>query len=1001
MINVPDPDFHLKEDDEDWGDFVNSGVGELSHTLSLPATSRNLYPLLHADPKSTSEDLERTQPDSTSGLIGSSVAQWKNPKGALPLSIFGEVEEEEESGAGGPSFGASFFSDTNNNSNNDNKDMVKEGSSGVNLNDVIITLYKQSEAGNGLNPVSNRSNSFPSGSNLDLNVAVPDLSGTQANSDYKSLDFVWDWGNLNQNGSHVGGANQSNPNSQGVDLNWNPLNLPSNGLICAGDASNLSTVDVRLSKDGVSSNDNKRFGNDDDGDAGEEDNDGWEFKAAESKATEEDEISESGQKKTDNQPIPSFNGLDFSWSASSLDFLGWSLNGNGVNSSSNWPGIDEDRGLGDANEQGFKAADIKHQIGDRKSKVKVDLERTETGPISNSSGNSSWNFVSLDSNGMKTNLSEVGLCMKHVDINLENEDLEGDDEWEFKVAESGTQPKYKKNEEYERIADKSGELTTFRAANGLQSRDHLLRESLDSSQRSDEWNFEPDNNSRTLVCDSSTPDAYSNSKEDSVEDSWAFRAAFAQTESNNKGANLSSDSQKRALPLSFFGEEEEEDDNDVIHPNISSQIWSSRSTDGNKRLDINTSFNDLVSTLYSQAEENKSVNHGQNPSENGSASMMSVMAPNSSRNDDDFDDNSWEFKAASSGTGVEDQTFVFGIGETNPNLSSVEFNYYTSFFSKLEEELHHVGRCHLENLKKARNAAPLTGEDAKVEALNKEIQNLESLLFQDLLSKGGINSDSYSPNKTCLDKLVQVMQEPKFQLFDSEYQLSKKVSAVESNPGLAVELLKLVALILKILTLLSQKDQFDYVSTWFKMLSTCAQELIHGAFIWKQSLQKNVHHQILSQPTGRRYILALSEVYRVVEVLGISARLYKPWILACPVDHTQVFTLLSECSTLWSSSGLEEAMNSILDMDGFESDGRIKTLLQSIKCIHDIDVHTVYNHIFSGQEPTCRLSALTLRAVPGMKMVEWNGDPYFLTLANLWANLVSCDPPNLPFMQFG
>lgn len=34
-------------------------------------------------------------------------------------------------------------------------------------------------------------------------------------------------------------------------------------------------------------------------------------------------------------------------------------------------------------------------------------------------------------------------------------------------------------------------------------------------------------------------------------------------------------------------------------------------------------------------------------------------------------------------------------------------------------------------------------------------------------------------------------------------------------------------------------------------------------------------------------------------------------------------------------------------------------------------------------------------------MVVWNGDHYFLTLANLWANLISIDPPNLPHVHAG
>lgn len=57
-------------------------------------------------------------------------------------------------------------------------------------------------------------------------------------------------------------------------------------------------------------------------------------------------------------------------------------------------------------------------------------------------------------------------------------------------------------------------------------------------------------------------------------------------------------------------------------------------------------------------------------------------------------------------------------------------------------------------------------------------------------------------------------------------------------------------LTLKILTSASREDQFSYISAWSKMLSVCAQELRHGAFIWKQSLQESVHEQILSKPQG-------------------------------------------------------------------------------------------------------------------------------------------------------
>lgn len=61
---------------------------------------------------------------------------------------------------------------------------------------------------------------------------------------------------------------------------------------------------------------------------------------------------------------------------------------------------------------------------------------------------------------------------------------------------------------------------------------------------------------------------------------------------------------------------------------------------------------------------------------------------------------------------------------------------------------------------------------------------------------------------------------------------------------------------LKILMLGESFEEFsEYVSTWSRIISACAQELKHGAFIWKQSLQKNVHSQIILEPQGMALLL--------------------------------------------------------------------------------------------------------------------------------------------------
>lgn len=115
---------------------------------------------------------------------------------------------------------------------------------------------------------------------------------------------------------------------------------------------------------------------------------------------------------------------------------------------------------------------------------------------------------------------------------------------------------------------------------------------------------------------------------------------------------------------------------------------------------------------------------------------------------------------------------------------------------------------------------------------------------------------------------------------------------------------------------------------------------------------------------GQKFILALGEIYRVVKVLGASARLFKLWVLLSSAK-VDIFVLLEECSTIWSSSGLEDALHCICDPVGFEYDATVQALLASIKHVHDLDVLPLQNHIFAQQKPICQLSLLTPEMVPG------------------------------------
>lgn len=137
----------------------------------------------------------------------------------------------------------------------------------------------------------------------------------------------------------------------------------------------------------------------------------------------------------------------------------------------------------------------------------------------------------------------------------------------------------------------------------------------------------------------------------------------------------------------------------------------------------------------------------------------------------------------------------------------------------------------------------------------------------------------------------------------------------------------------------------------------------------------------------------------MTEVLRASATLYKPWILANSGDSRDLFNHLGECKSAWMDSGLNEALECVLDSVGLEYKERIKALLDSLEVIHKLDEAALRSHVLGPREPFCKLSLLPLGVLKEMELVLWNGEHYFLKLANLWANRLSCDPPQLPHIQ--
>lgn len=168
----------------------------------------------------------------------------------------------------------------------------------------------------------------------------------------------------------------------------------------------------------------------------------------------------------------------------------------------------------------------------------------------------------------------------------------------------------------------------------------------------------------------------------------------------SQGKKVRTENHKGALPLFLFGDEETEADDPVIHEDFSTQKSTSDQRVGIMKPHLNISINDLISSLYSQAEQSTSVNDEQSLNDNGLNSTKIVIPSNLANANHDIDDDSWEFQDASTGARNEDQTSVLGLEQSHAKYSTkIELNDFVEFFSNLKKELHYIALCHLENLK--------------------------------------------------------------------------------------------------------------------------------------------------------------------------------------------------------------------------------------------------------------------------------------------------------------
>ncbi|CAL1407314.1 unnamed protein product [Linum trigynum] len=908
-----------KLDDDDWGDFINSsGGGVLSHAATLPQALNpsDLFGIFNDGKRDEDTASLRTedQPGSAHGRTKS--------LGALPLSLFGEMEEDEGGAGAGEQKGelvAGFPSC-------ENAASVKKKKTGnLDVNDFIANLYKPNGIGTGF-------------------VTASIENGVGANPS-------WSWGNASVMGN---GKSELKSDSKLVSTDSDPLNLNSNGWKLNGNLSGSVVQGSNLGSDAMSNGSNAANGN---GGFDEEgDDDGWEFKAAESKV----------ENNVKPEQMKNQNGLNFhpselnsSLNGANLDFSGWNTSANRVDQSDNW------------------------------------LNNGQVTEMKELSSNDAWGIVVAgvptekikhpDSNGFNSSLGGVNADVIRVNPGLlpENDGFTDSDGWAFVKAESDLQGTLGKMENGPKL-----QSTVFHSSLNISNLDggggvspNLFATDWDAKEEiSDTKQLNP-----TIITET----------EDEGEDDWEFKVAESEStpiDLSSKTIEIRGSDNNGALPLSLFGDEETEPNDPVFYEVTSVQISAPETREDNRGLSSSLSINDLVSSLYNEVEQTATASHLQNQDENGWCPTEIAFASNSSNDaailDDDY---SWEFKDASAvPMDEEQQSFP---KDSTIEASNIEHSDWIDLFTKLMEELCLVAFKHVENMKQARTAAALAGEDADVSHLDKEIQDMHNGL-RECSPIAEVHSGDQLPCEIRTSELFEMLQQPKFQVIESEYQLSEKVSQVHNDSKSTLLLLKKAVSLLKILTLVSRQEQTSYICTWSKMLCQCAEELKHGSMIWSHLLQENIQDQVLTSFEGKRYFLALGEIYRVFEILRCAARLYKPWILLEQTDSVSFNTMMSECSALWSSSGLEEALLSI-------SDGSVKALLESIQHLRNLEDDALYEIVFSRQGYTCQLSGLNPAVVPGMETVVWNGSHYLVKLANLWANLISCNAPNLARLHVG
>ncbi|XP_058071269.1 uncharacterized protein LOC131220339 [Magnolia sinica] len=139
-----------------------------------------------------------------------------------------------------------------------------------------------------------------------------------------------------------------------------------------------------------------------------------------------------------------------------------------------------------------------------------------------------------------------------------------------------------------------------------------------------------------------------------------------------------------------------------------------------------SAFSDLISELYSQAEQISTVNSTRQPIANEFSSTQLGLNSDLVNGDDDLDENDWEFKDAFSEGTVGNGNPEFEIVDAHQNFSAeLKLKNFVGFYSRLKDEARFFILDHHDDLKKAKKDAALSSDEVKVMAFDEEIQPKE------------------------------------------------------------------------------------------------------------------------------------------------------------------------------------------------------------------------------------------------------------------------------------